>query len=323
MKKIFIVGAGQLGSRHLQALKSVDIPLDITVIDPSGEALKTAKERYEVITGVETHQVRYLKEIPVSFDTVDIAIIASNSNVRRLIVETLLANGPVLCMVLEKLLFDRKDDFFTIRELFNSKRVKAWVNCSMRTMPFYAGLQSQFQSTPFIYSVTGSQFGLITNAIHYIDHIAYLSGDSSYVIDAHLLQAPPIESKRKGFLELNGTLTAHFSNGCLGIFTCFPNGTLPILIEITSSEVRIISKESEGKALISDRQNNWMLREVEANIPFQSQMTTRVVTDILMRGTCDLVGYDESMNLHLTLLEGVQSFINYRAEKIFDIYPFT
>lgn len=323
MKTIFIIGAGQLGSRHLQALKSVDIPLDITVVDPSNDSLKTARERYEGIPGVQTHRVMYLNEIPASFDAVDIAIVPSNSNVRRLIVETLLGNGRVRSIVLEKLLFDRKDDYQHIQQLFKSKKVAAWVNCSMRTMPFYAGLKNQFEGTLFVYSVTGSQFGLITNAIHYIDHIAYLSGSNTYAIDTRMLQYPPIESKRKGFLEINGTLTVYFSNGCTGIFTCFPDGSLPIMVEIMSPDTRVISKEWEGKALISEKKGDWKWHEVDAVIPFQSQMTTKVVTDILTKGTCDLVTYDESMKTHVTLLEGISTFLRSRGEQSHQHYPFT
>ena len=42
MKTIAIIGAGQLGSRHLQALVAVDFPLTVQVVDPSNEALKIA-----------------------------------------------------------------------------------------------------------------------------------------------------------------------------------------------------------------------------------------------------------------------------------------
>lgn len=322
-KTIFIIGAGQLGSRHLQALKSVDTPLDITVVDPSNDSLKTARERYEGVPGVQTHRVAYLNDIPASFDAVDIAIVPSNSNVRRLIVETLLGNGHVRSIVLEKLLFDTKEDYQHIQQLFKERNVAAWVNCSMRTMPFYAGLKKQFEGAPFVYSVTGSQFGLITNAIHYIDHIAYLSGGNSYEIDTRMLQYPPIESKRKGFLEINGTLTVHFSNGSTGVFTCFPDGSLPIMVEIASPGTRVISKEWEGRALVSEKKVDWKWREVEAAIPFQSQMTTKVVTDILTKGVCDLVTYDESMITHLTLLEGISNFLRSRGEQRHQRYPFT
>lgn len=323
MKNIFIVGAGQLGSRHLQALKSVEIPLDITVVDPSESSLNTAKERYYGTSGATDHKVKYLQKIPGSFEKIDIAIIPSNSNVRRSIVETLLANGRVEYMVLEKLLFDKEEDYHSINLLLKEKSVKAWVNCSMRTMPFYNGLEQLFKGKKFIYNVTGSQFGLITNAIHYIDHISFLSDCLSYDVDTSMLQFPPIQSKRPGFLELNGTLSVRFSNGCSGLFTCFPEGKLPVLVEIISDNIRLLSKEWENKALICEEKENWQWKEVDATIPFQSQMTGKVVIDILSRGQCALVEYEDSMKLHIPLLEGLQSFLTARSGSKYDAYPFT
>ncbi|PKN70918.1 MAG: oxidoreductase [Deltaproteobacteria bacterium HGW-Deltaproteobacteria-12] len=323
MKSIFIVGAGQLGSRHLQALKAVKSPLDITVIDPSALSLKIAQERYEGIAGEKTHRVRYLCEIPRSFDAVDIAIIPSTSNVRREIIEGILSRGHVQNMILEKLLFNHRDDYFRVNDLLESKAVKTWVNCSMRTMPFYAGLKSLFQGSQFFYTVTGSQFGLITNAVHYIDHMAYLSGELSYQLDSSLLDYPPIASKRQGFLELNGTLSVKFTNGCTGTFTCFREGASPVMVAIASPDVLVMSKEWEGKALISKKSENWKWNEVDSPIPYQSQMTSDVVTSILTKGTCNLVEYDDSLKIHLTLLEGLQHFLNGKSENKYDLFPFT
>ncbi len=322
-RSVYIVGAGQLGSRHLQALKAVGLPLSITVVDPSEASLRTARERYEGIPSVQTHAVRYLTEVPASFEPIDVAIIPSNSNVRRMIVEKLLSRGTVRSMVLEKLLFDQKDDYAEVRDLFSKNGVRAWVNCSMRTMPLYAGLRTLFQGTPFTYMVTGSQFGLVTNAIHYIDHMAFLSGGSRFSLDTSMLHHPPIESKRKGFLEINGTLTVRFENGCAGVFTCFPDGDLPVMIEIASAVTRLISREWERKAWIAKSGEGWAWQEVEAAIPYQSQMTALVVGDLLTRGACDLVPYEESMQLHLQMLEPLREFLEARGGGKQEHYPFT
>jgi predicted dehydrogenase len=49
MKSIVIIGAGQLGSRHLQALRLIDEPIRIQVVDPSHESLKVAEERFNQV----------------------------------------------------------------------------------------------------------------------------------------------------------------------------------------------------------------------------------------------------------------------------------
>ena len=52
MYKVAIIGAGQLGSRHLQGLKVAASPLEITVMDSNEDSLKVAKERYDTVTAI-------------------------------------------------------------------------------------------------------------------------------------------------------------------------------------------------------------------------------------------------------------------------------
>ena len=49
MLNIILIGAGELGSRHLQGLVKVNHMLNIWVIDPSSESLARAEERLEEI----------------------------------------------------------------------------------------------------------------------------------------------------------------------------------------------------------------------------------------------------------------------------------
>ena len=43
---IAIIGAGQLGSRHLQGLKKAQLPMNIFVLDASEESLTICEQRY-------------------------------------------------------------------------------------------------------------------------------------------------------------------------------------------------------------------------------------------------------------------------------------
>lgn len=321
MKNVCIIGVGNIGSRHLQALKKVKLPLNIEVVDPSLESLDLAKERFNQIKSSVNHNISFLKKIADVSETIDICIIATSSNIRRKVVEDLLSKSIVKYLILEKIFFQKKEDYFAIEKLLESKNCKAWADFSMRTMPFYSNLKDEFKN-PLLMAVSGSQYGLITNAIHYIDYIAYLTDCYDFTIDTKGLDPKPIESKRKGFLELNGTLNVHFNDGSVGTFTCFSNGDTPLIIELISDNKRIISKETERKALIASSPQ-WSWKEVESNIPYQSDMTNIVVEEIITRGNCPLTPYNQASKLHLQLLESLLTFLNESSEKKFDIYPFT
>lgn len=325
MRTIALVGAGNIGSRHLQALKNVKLPLSIYVVDPNKSSLRIAKERYEQFnsTTKDSQQLEFLESVDNVPSKIDLAIIATNSGIRRKVIESLFKKSQVKNLVLEKLLFPKKEDYSYISKLLKSRRTKAFVNCSMRTMPFYQKLKNNIKGSRINYIVSGSQYGLITNAIHYIDHMAYLLDSPDFTVNTGMLDKKPVKSRREGYLELNGTLNIFFKNGSSGSISCFSNGDTPIIVEIHSDKFRCISKESERKAYISKASDNWEFKEVITNIPYQSQMTDKIVEDIISKGNCRLVSYEESAKIHLTLLESLLKFLNENSSKKYKIYPFT
>jgi len=325
MKRVFIIGTGELGSRHLQALKGVNQNIDINIIDPSSESLDIAKERYEAIPGNQNNKISYNESIKNidSLKQIDIVIIATSSSVRSMVTIDLLNKFKVNTIIFEKILFQKREDYFTVSELLTKKNVKAYVNCPMRMMSFYNEIKSSFKNTKFKYLVSGSQYGLVTNLIHYIDHMAYLNQSTEYTGDTSSLEKGLIESKRKGFYELNGTFQVNFKNGTQGFFTCEPEGDSPSVVQAYNDKVHFISKESEGKVWISKSTNNWKWDEIEFNIPFQSQLTAVLVESLFDNNTCLLPTYEESMKIHLPYLDSLLNFVNDNNELKFDHYPFT
>ena len=74
-----IIGAGQIGSRHLQALCHFEEPLRVDLVDPSDESLQTALDRYQEVVSsgkknIELYCHHSLDTLP---DTLDIVIIAN------------------------------------------------------------------------------------------------------------------------------------------------------------------------------------------------------------------------------------------------------
>lgn len=322
MKNICIIGAGNIGSRHLQGLKKVKFPLSIEVVDPSIKSLEIARQRYEQVESSVNHKISFLSNLSKVSKKIDLAIIATNSNVRRKVTEQLLTTSSVKYLILEKILFQYPDDYQNTEKLLIKKDCKTWINFSMRTMLFYNDLKGKIKG-PIQMIVSGSQYGLITNAIHFIDYIAFITGNYDFTVDTKGLDKNPIESKRLGFLELNGTLNVYFKDGSTGSFICFKDGDTPFIIEIFSSNYRAISKESERKAWISSSRNHWKWEEVESDIPYQSDMTNKLVEEILGSGTCLLTPYKDASKLHITFLNSLLQFLNEPSNKKYSLFPFT
>ncbi|OGN09632.1 MAG: hypothetical protein A3C61_01485 [Candidatus Yanofskybacteria bacterium RIFCSPHIGHO2_02_FULL_39_10] len=324
MKDILIIGAGQIGSRHLQALKKVNLALSVKVIDPNPESLKIAQERYITMpAGKFQHKIEYLTKIPKNGELIDLAIIATCSDIRAATIKELLKNTKIKYLILEKILFGNKQDYSTIEKIIKKDGIKAWVNLPIRMMPFYMQIDRELAGQRISYHVSGSKYGLVTNAIHYIDHMAGIIGNGDFKLTTSGLEKNIIPSKRRGFLELNGTINILFKNGSDGMFTCYPDGTAPIIIEIYGKNLRCICRESEGKAWISRENKQWKWEEVPVFIPPQSQLTTELVESISNTGKCGLVTYSESKEIHLKMLEPLRKFLNKNGKDKYNYYPFT
>lgn len=324
-KNIIIIGAGQLGSRHLQALKKVKLPLNIQVVDPSGKSLEIARTRYNEIKSKNyKHEVIYSTIIDNSKKTFDIAIIATNSDVRYEVIKDVTSKHEAKNIILEKLLFQKREDYQNAEKLFEKKQCRVWVDCSMRTMPFFSGLKKKFRKEKIMYQATGSLFGLATNSIHLIDHMIYLTECRNFSVETGLLDSTVIASKRKGFLELTGTLIVKFSNGSIGVFTSFSEGNLPLSIDITSRNRHCFLRRAEKLALVGKmRGGNWNWQKENADLPLQSEMTTKLVEDMLLTDSCPLPTYTESSRTHLVLLDSLLNFVNKHSKEKISYYPFT
>ncbi|OGM99423.1 MAG: hypothetical protein A2817_03420 [Candidatus Yanofskybacteria bacterium RIFCSPHIGHO2_01_FULL_39_8b] len=323
MFKVYIIGAGQIGSRHLQALKKTSFPLDISVIDPSPESLKLAAERYDTISVErEIHRISFIKNM-ASGESIDLAIVATTSDVRAGILKQLIKKNKVKYLILEKILFNKRKDYEIIQKIITKNEIKAWVNCPIRIMPFYRNLRDKLGSNILFYAHSGKPV-LMGSAIHYIDYMSYLTRSLDFKVDTSYLDPRPISSKRKGFFEITGTLIVKFKNKGQAIFSFSNKGSSPIIIDISDdSKFRTIIKDSENKAWTSDRENNWQWKETDMQFLMQSQMTNLLVENIIGTGNCNLITYKDSAKLHLSFLESLRLFLNKHSGKKYNYYPFT
>ncbi|MFX0059061.1 MAG: Gfo/Idh/MocA family oxidoreductase [Candidatus Hodarchaeota archaeon] len=323
MKKVAVIGAGNIGSRHLQALKSVNVPIEITVVDPNSESLKIAQERYNSMSsGQINHPIKYYNNYELIPTSLDIAIIATYSTNRRKIIEQLYEKSYIKSFILEKILFNKAEDYHYIKNLLDKHKSQAWVNCTRRSFPFYQKIKNWFQNKQIIFVVSGSKWKLMSNLIHFIDYMAYVLNNYSFSIDFNHLDLNLIKSNVPGFFELEGTVKVYFNDGSIGIFNSYPSGEQPVIIDIISDDVRCIINEIEQKTLVNwSKKEGW--DEYESKVLYTSQLTTKFVEDIINNNQCQLTPYNNSMELHLLTYEPLLNHLNENSENHFDFYPFT
>jgi len=93
---IVIVGAGQLGSRHLQSLKQIHLLSNLFVIDPNLHSLDLAKERYNQIESNNNIQkIIFSPDVKCLPEVIDFLVLATNSNGRCQIIESLISSYSI------------------------------------------------------------------------------------------------------------------------------------------------------------------------------------------------------------------------------------
>ena len=325
VKKIALIGAGQLGSRHLQALAKINIPVMLQVVDPNKDSLKVARERYlEIPKNTNIHGIDFLTEIDDLNAEVDLCIIATNADVRFTVFQELVSNKKVSYIVFEKIVFQSEQQFEDAKNLINQNGISCWVNFPRRIYPIYQELKKNFDENENIeFHVSGGNWGLACNGIHFIDILAFLTNDSIYKLDVSGLEPKIWPTKRVGFIELTGKLTGIFSGGSQIILESLSNSRTPTSISINSSHIRIDIDEVQGLGKVARRDNNWKEESFYFEVPFQSELTHLVAKEILESGTCKLTNFDESYVLHVPYLDAIKKHVESIEEQKYDCCPIT
>lgn len=322
---IAVIGAGQLGSRHLQALNLIDRSISISVFDPSIQSLELSRKRFEELSSNEFVQsVTYSKTLDSVCNKIDVAIIATTADIRRRVTEQLLQQVSVRFLVLEKVAFQSVKDFEDIIELLENKKVRAWVNCPRRMYQFYNEMRGCFNpGEQIFFNLYGGGWGLACNSIHFLDLFSYLTGENDIRLNGSGLDGSIQKGKRSGFIELTGILRGTTDNGSEISLLDYYDTSIPPVIQVIGKNTNFIIFESKGKALKAQKTTNWTWDEVPFTMPYQSELTHIAVQQILNTGSCSLTPIEESFQLHKPMLKIFMQHLEKVTGKDLDKCPIT
>ena len=310
MYNIAIIGSGQLGSRHLQGIKTANLELSIEVVDSNIEALRIAEDRYNEIKGNQyIKNVSFLSSIDELRDRLDLVIIATGSAPRFTITKQLIERKHVDNIIFEKVLFQNEESFFAIEELLRNNGVNAWVNCPRRMFDYYKDIKRELNDADkLIITVSGGEWGLGCNSIHFIDIFSYLSKQTSYTLLTNGLNKKVYPSKRSGYIEFCGILSGITERGDIINLISQENSSITPLISIVSKNIKFVIDETNG-FMTSFKDNSWETSKI--TVPYQSQLTGRLIEDVLLNKNSNITKYEESMNLHLPFITSILDYYNF------------
>jgi len=333
MTNIVLIGVGKLGSRHLQALSQTQIEdTNLFVVDPSTSALNLGKERFiEMPANENITSINYFTELDnLGVNEIDLAIVATTSEHRKLVIKALCKTYKIKNMILEKFLFQDEDSYREVNKILDDRKINTWVNCPRRGWSFYKDLKIKLADKKISQvDVTGTKWSIATSAIHFIDLISFLVEEVKYkvvnldfgntFVPAYSVITGPRESK---YIEFFGAMHGKFLNTHFN-FTCLEE-EMPFSITLFTSQGTISIFEELGKCYVSTSDGEGIeVQEIDLHMPYQSELTNLIAEDIINEGKCCLTPFKESMRLHLPLLKSYLEYLNKISEDIKDVCPIT
>lgn len=309
---IAIIGCGNLGRRHLQSAVRCKYPATIYVYDVNSEVFTVADEIVKTENKNSETTVNYITSMNELPKELFLVIIASSASGRAETVKTLLSNSSVNYLILEKVLFQKYDDYDEIQDLLSEKNVIAFVNCPRRYYPIYSRLKERLSGKSFSFYLHGGNWGLACNFIHYLDLLSYIAGNDDVEVNISALDKEIIDSKRQGYKEITGTIT-----GRIGRCTNFN-----IVSEKDNENNTVLIFDSDDEKIVILESENLMYEIKKSSITcetfeifYQSQLTQKYIESLIESGSCQLTTYKESSKLHTAFIKPLTEYFAERGEK--------
>lgn len=322
---VALVGAGRLGTRHLEGLLTCPVLLNIHVVETFAAAREKVRSHIAAFAGGQNpaHPVTFHERIATLPVQIDLAIEATTADVRLANLRELFDRRDIRYLLAEKILFQHEHDYSTAAQILGKAETVAWVNCPRRLWPVYQRLKQSLREQPLAITATGSGWAIGCNLIHMFDLASWLLGETEPESLVTAFDGEPIPAKRPGCLEMTGAISAVFrpseeqaaayERPAAGRVTqfraeCYRDGIQPFTVTIRLTGCTITINEGKGTTHVAKASGDWA-PEPDAFTPsLQSQLTGEVANTILTSGTCALPDFHSSTRLHLKMLAALRPF---------------
>jgi predicted dehydrogenase len=302
-----VIGAGQLGSRHLQSLLKFRLKkLTICVVDPNEQSLKTANERANEIEHF------HILSFNISWEVIPkdlfLVIVATNSNVRESVTIRLLKDFNVHVLILEKILFPEIKAYSNVEELLKKSNTICYVNHARRMFDGYKFIKAKLKNDRYHFQIVGSNWGLACNGLHYIDLIEYLSQSKIANLNTDLVDEKLLNSKRDGFVEFTGQISGVLQNqNTFTIISIASTDVIAPAISIMGASKRLYIQENGLIPSISifEKTTDFVAKNMKFDIPLQSNLTGSVLEEIINNRAIFLTPYKDAFHSHLVFISAL------------------
>ena len=284
MTKIFVIGTGNLGKRHIQAIANLNIEFKLYCFDSfeSGRNsifpfLKENKIKIDDITICETED-QYLKLV----DADSILIHAATAQNRIDSLAKIIAQKP-RAIIIEKPVCQQRDDYNKVLQLQKEYDVDVFVNYIAHMQSFYQRIIAEINPKEnFLLQCNMPKWGIACVGIHQLELASWFFDLITYdLIHSELEEV--YQQKRAGFYDMAGSISVSCGANRKIILTN-SNWLNFASIQLIMAD-KIYSLHEEQKLLtILDKETN-ELEKVKLDYRYVSMYTNELIERILNNDT--------------------------------------
>lgn len=321
-KTITIVGCGNVGSRHLQAIAKLPLPVSVDVVEPSESARQVANSRLaEVLPNKSDLDLSWHKSIRDLKRRGDLTIVATSSIERSSIISQLLESGHSRFLV-EKMVCQSAKEYDVLLAKIKIHGAKGWVNTPRRYYKSYQEIRECLRMlSPIHMSIVAGNIGLGSNAIHFLDLFSWFCNDYKIRLKEALHDEIFQNKRGSDLVEFAGTIVG-FSKDTSTLEVSFlpSNIDMPLIVNITTKDTHLVINESKEKFLT---ESNDCLSNLKFHNEYVSDITTRIANDIFTKDNCLLPTLEESYFSHCELFRIFNAHLKKLTNREKELCPIT
>ena len=326
-KRVLLIGCGQLGSRHLQALVRVPQVSEIVVVDPTPASLDLGRQRVsEIADRNQAIQFHWSTVLGPEARGADLCVIATQAEGRGALLKAAAESTACRSFLIEKVVAQSVFEYEEMLGLSKKIGLKVWVNCKTRAYSIHRYIRSKLDpSEPIVLTAIGGNHGLGTNGVHEADIFVYHDGCRELKLAGERIDKRLHTSKRGGHVQdLSGALFGVSEQGSEFVLSFSATHASPDLITITSSRARFLVDHFNKLAMESYPEDNWAWHPVRVDENWAvSHMTMGFASDILAKGQCLLPTLQDCFPAHKFILNALKPAFNQLRGNHDDVCPIT
>ncbi len=311
IETVLLVGAGQLGSRHLQGLRSLPNLSNILVVEPFEQSRNLAMQRFTEVGFPKQVELDFFDFEDVGMGA-DAAIISTTSAGRIGVLEKCLELG-VLNVLCEKVLFQSENQLKSAIALQKKFNANIHVNHIYRRIEAFGELRDLCNAKKVDMNVHVGGVGMGCNLIHFLDLFSFITGSEIAELKVETYK-PIVQSKREGYVDFGGLAVAHSEteDRCTVHYDSRIDEHAPV-ISFHAGEKKVVFDENSGKILNLD----FLGSEMEMQSPRVSELTGKILMEI-EAGQTNMPTLAQCYQANLLMLRqfNAQLFGTYSSETI-------